>query len=691
MSSRFFHRATNTRFGNNTVLQHVGGDVNHNYFNYSSSCEKEEDQIMPRQNDFREFFKGDINLQELTWSEETEAIIRVPPRDNRPYQRDVETKVKVIKKFHTATIFQHGDQKFTVVTFEPKDKRNKEIIRLLWQAYYKAYAGYKSPRLIQMLGLIKSEIPTFILHEELANGLELHDRYLGNSIVSNYLGYTQGSAIERLRVDNTLPIEISISRMHWNLNLRTRSWQYDASTSRPLGGAVNYTITSLQLPGPNFELNAKEIITCFEQTFGDCLYLHALSGVTWADLSSYVQNSLLTFGTVVNYWGGGTFAHLSSIPSPKWSFEDYSHGMKASYSTKGPSRVDWLLHGAHSARLRIHFSLCFTPHERIRLSMAYLCQSHLIAASNGISPCPETVLIDRVNFSLNGDFLYDPTIGPTPAYLFVPRFWVNSINGMFCTYLPPPEALFYWASDPNGSNVIPEKDWERYKIPRLKVRPYVGSSWATTDHDFVRHHLHRKGYEEDGARYARDHGYPELILGDPHDASQIQELSERMDQVNLSPLQPQFFSPSTSSFDTPLAFQTSDIPPFQTAWSTAEGFNPRKRSEVEHSSGPGPAKRTRVAPLELSAHFTRRSEEYHSFTRPSSRSFGKTTFAGVAQQPKFGGLDSHGGGRIREWDHRQFEFEMPSGNGWNENGYSTVIGGNDGQSCDSQWSFGFLG
>ncbi|KAL0059614.1 hypothetical protein AAF712_013626 [Marasmius tenuissimus] len=175
-------------------------------------------------------------------------------------------------------------------------------------------------------------------------------------------------------------------------------------------------------------------------------------------------------------------------------------------------------------------------------------------------------------------------------------------------------------------------------------------------------------------------------LGDPHDGSQIQELSERMDRAELFPSEPQFFPPSTSSFDTPLTFQTSDIPPFQTAWSTEEGFNPRKRSGMEDSSGQGPAKRARVAPLGTPAHSTRRSAEY-----PSPRLLGETTFTGVAQQPKFGGLDLNGGGRTREWDYRQFEFEMPSGNGWNENGYSTVIGGNNGQSCDSQWSFGFLG
>ncbi|KAK1215082.1 hypothetical protein PQX77_022329 [Marasmius sp. AFHP31] len=142
MGSRFFHCATNTRIGDNNIFQHVGGNVN-NYFNHTSSHEQEEDRIMPRQNKFREFLKGDICLQEQTWSEETELIIQIPSRDNRLYRRDMQKRVKVTKKFHTATIFPHVDQKFTVVTFEPKDKRNKETIRLLWKAAYKAYSRYK--------------------------------------------------------------------------------------------------------------------------------------------------------------------------------------------------------------------------------------------------------------------------------------------------------------------------------------------------------------------------------------------------------------------------------------------------------------------------------------------------------------------------------------------------------------------
>ncbi|KAK1215074.1 hypothetical protein PQX77_022321 [Marasmius sp. AFHP31] len=612
MGSQFFHRARNTTFGHNNVFQHVEGNVYQNCFSHTSSRNQEEDRHMPRQNEFREFFKGDIYLQEQTWSEEAELVIRIPSRDNRPHRRDMQNRVKVMKKFHTATIFQHDNQKFTVVTFEPKHNRprNNETIRLLWKAGYEAYSTYKLPWLIQMLGLMKSEIPTFILHGELVNGSKLFSQYNGNSVVWRYLRYTHDSAIATLRADGTLPTEISIGERHWTLDLRSRTWQYDtstsqydASTSLRFTGLRHNTITSLQLRGTNPELDAKEIIACFEQTFGECLYLHALTGGVWPAPPHHLKESPFTFGTVVNYLTGQTYAHLSPPPSPEWSLEDYSQGMKVSYSMEGSSRVDWSLHEAHYTRLFLTFSLRVPLHERIRLRVAYLCQSYLIPDSNMPGRSPEIALIDCVEISLFGDFWRDPTTGPTPAYLFVPRLWVDIIDGMFCTYLPLSRTAFYWASDPNGINKIPWKDWGRYGIPDLTAHEHIGVVWDHPDYVFVRDQLRRKGYGEDGARYARDHGYPELILttiakpsGDPHNVGQIQELSESpdedWDEVYNSPVQPlgEFFPPLTSSFEMPLDSQASDILPSQTGWSTEGVFNTQG---IEHSSGPRPAKRAR--------------------------------------------------------------------------------------------------
>ncbi|KAK1217974.1 hypothetical protein PQX77_019360 [Marasmius sp. AFHP31] len=280
--------------------------------------------------------------------------------------------------------------------------------------------------------------------------------------------------------------------------------------------------------------------------------------------------------------------------------------------------------------------------------MAYLCQSHLILASTTSMYPEDLALINNIGFTLFGNFSYDPTTGPTPAYLFVPRFWVNIIDGMFCTYFPPLETLFYWASDPNGIKKIPKEDWGRYGIPRLQVQPFIGSAWKSSDYDFVRDQLHRKGYREDGARYARDHGYPELILGDPHDGTRIQELSERMDDVHIFDLQSygQFFSPSPPGSNTPFDSQASVIPPSQMVWSTEEGYNSWKRREMEHTIDSGPAKRARVATLEPSDHYSQTPAQYIPSTQ--RRSFGGTSLARVAQQTELGGLDLHGAARMRQ-------------------------------------------
>ncbi|KAL0063849.1 hypothetical protein AAF712_009200 [Marasmius tenuissimus] len=91
------------------------------------------------------------------------------------------------------------------------------------------------------------------------------------------------------------------------------------------------------------------------------------------------------------------------------------------------------------------------------------------------------------------------------------------MNGMYCICYPLPNPLFYWAFDTEGENVIAKNDWEKYGIPELKVRTWIGSHWTDLAYDEVRLHLQRKNYQSDGRRYARDHGYPELIRGDPHE------------------------------------------------------------------------------------------------------------------------------------------------------------------------------
>ncbi|KAK1215546.1 hypothetical protein PQX77_021848 [Marasmius sp. AFHP31] len=88
---------------------------------------------------------------------------------------------------------------------------------------------------------------------------------------------------------------------------------------------------------------------------------------------------------------------------------------------------------------------------------------------------------------------------------------------------PFPQGLFYWSHDPQGRNVIAEADWEKFGVPELSVEEWVGTYWNEDQYTFVQDHLRSRSYNLDGNQYARDHGYPELILADPHDIAKIEK------------------------------------------------------------------------------------------------------------------------------------------------------------------------
>ncbi|KAJ8094131.1 hypothetical protein PM082_023339 [Marasmius tenuissimus] len=118
---------------------------------------------------------------------------------------------------------------------------------------------------------------------------------------------------------------------------------------------------------------------------------------------------------------------------------------------------------------------------------------------------------------LGGIFNHDPTAQPTPVYLFVPPIPVEHINGMHCVRYPLPDRLFYWSMDSNGKSVIPEEDWEKYGVPKLKTLIAVGQKWDVAYWSLAAQYLISRDYNRDGKQYARDYGYPELLCDDPHD------------------------------------------------------------------------------------------------------------------------------------------------------------------------------
>ncbi|KAK1224344.1 hypothetical protein PQX77_012753 [Marasmius sp. AFHP31] len=472
---------------------------------------------------------GDVFLREETWSTNLEVVIQKP--STNPFRAGVETRVKVVKKHHTATIFPYGDQKFTVITLEPEDKKDEEATRFLWKAGYEALSTHRSMQFPKMVGLMNSDVPSFILYQELANGREIHQQYRGKTIVLDYLEYTRYTAIQAIRADTTLTVSTRV--LDWSFDVNANTWHYDVALASLTPPEEYYSFTPLPRGTTPPRLDDDDIITYFEKTFGDALYLWVSScRIGEGVLSDFARLGLFTFGAMAHY-RRGILAHFPSTPTPEWAFENRSCGIKASYSAKVPSRVDFL------------------SDERNRLRAAYLCQSYPFVdewspPNRSLSP---RVFIDEISVYITGNF--SPNL--PPAYLFIPPLGTKVINGMHCIPYPLPNPLFYWAIDPAGINVIPEKECEQHGIPKLGVQIMLGSTWTFALYGQVQYHMHKKGYEPtDGKRYAQDHGYPELIYSDPHDQRAVELNDSGTDQPSCSK------SESTSSLQSPIKSDPED-------------------------------------------------------------------------------------------------------------------------------------
>ncbi|KAK1216011.1 hypothetical protein PQX77_021361 [Marasmius sp. AFHP31] len=365
--------------------------------------------------------------------------------------------------------------------------------------------------LVQMLGLVRTEIPTFVLYEDLVNGDKFLDQYDDSGLIYRYLFHTNEAAISALRADKSLGISVSSGWGDWTFNLKSRSWHYDASTSveQP---SESFRYAPILLPeGPLPQLDDEEITTYFEKTFGDFLYLIASLGETdQGGLLDYKQHHRLTFGTVINYFEGGVPAHFPSTPCPEWWFNNRSRNIDVCYSEKVYSRVDFQSHNTHNTQLNLHFSLRLPLEDRTRLRAAYLCQSKKDSSIG-------TYFIDEIRFSVTGSFSHNPTARPVPAYLFIPPLHAEYIDRMYCISHPLRYPLFYWSWDPEGKTMISKEEWGPAEIPALEVETRLGSYWIRSEYSLVKSYLDNKSYDVDGKQYARDHGYPELIWGDPHD------------------------------------------------------------------------------------------------------------------------------------------------------------------------------
>ncbi|KAK1221811.1 hypothetical protein PQX77_015373, partial [Marasmius sp. AFHP31] len=292
------------------------------------------------------------------------------------------TRVKIVERFYNATIYPNNNCPVTVVTFEPKEGGDRDITRLITVACSGTGAGKVRDAdvyLPQRYEELRKELTAcvdYLRIPELVNGLEFVNRYPDDEIVFLYLWYAHEVAVQALCADQTSTFPVSRLWTDWMFNPKTKSWHFDiASASIREWEEDKFLLNPIPLPqGSQPQLTADNIVTYFEKTFGDFLYLYASWGGTLRqNLSGYASHGVLTFGAVVR-WGGGIVAHFPSTPSPELYFASQSRNITASYSTEVSSRVDMQIHNIHGARLNLYFSLRLPLKERNRLRAAYLSQ-----------------------------------------------------------------------------------------------------------------------------------------------------------------------------------------------------------------------------------------------------------------------------------------------------------------------------
>ncbi|KAK1223009.1 hypothetical protein PQX77_014129 [Marasmius sp. AFHP31] len=409
---------------------------------------------------------------------------------------------------------------FTGVKFETVDKDQAEELSNIMDRLCREVSSQRSPLITQLVGLSWSERPTFIFHDELANGDKYIDEIIArdNWVVYYYLYYTQRISFFTLDDDKSLGIPVSPLEMFWTFNPRTHAWQYDVASVSISPPNDDISLDPLSYPPAPLcqdtrpPLDADGIVACFEEQFGDFLHLVASLGQTRhvKDLSEFSRHGFLTFGAVVDRNKPEILAYFPSTPSPEWKWNDFSADVEVNYSASVPSRIDLSFQTPNSNQVHLDFSLSLPDPPRRR--NAYLCQSVLFAKD--CDDCyNDLVFIDEVQLSLVGTFHHNPTRSTTPAYLFVPPIPVELVDNVYCMHYPLPDTLFFWCSDPNGQNVVYKEDWEAYGIPQLEVLTWIGTSWGRSKHVMVRSHLQKKSCSQDGMQYAWDHDYHKLTYG----------------------------------------------------------------------------------------------------------------------------------------------------------------------------------
>ncbi|KAK1229588.1 hypothetical protein PQX77_007340 [Marasmius sp. AFHP31] len=540
MSSNF-RNAQHTTIGDCANFQNVAGNSTITYNNYHNS--ERRDLITVNGRTVRKVIDGDIIFRRHLWS-------RVLSIQIKPEGTSTESQVvKVRKTSRVAEIFGSPGT-FTATTFEPVDEKDRDEFVKIVKNILEAVMCRRSAFLTQVFAVANSNELTMIFHDELVNAGEVSGRYWKDCVVFYYLVYTLVAAIGSLRDDETVTFPVAKRLDIWWFNLKSLTWNYDPASvllnppsEEDLRPFYNPLISLRQDTLPH--LNINEIVVCVENNFGDVLHLIATS-TRWryCSLSDFTHHGLLTFGAVVDLNKREILAHFPSASSLEWFCMSNHLDVEASHCSSS-WQVDLALCETGDVRVTLDFGWRILEKDRTQLRCAFLCQS--LRFCDDSDDAEDVVYVNQVGFRLTGHFLDDPATHSTPAYLFVQPLPTKFLNNMHCVHYPFPENLYYWSHDPQGGSAIAEEDWEKCGIPKLTVGEWIGTCWREYEYTCVRDCLCSRAYELDGRQYARDHGYPELVLGDPHEPVRIEELDHPNSEPENSPSPARLATSSTSS------------------------------------------------------------------------------------------------------------------------------------------------
>ncbi|KAK1235211.1 hypothetical protein PQX77_001571 [Marasmius sp. AFHP31] len=557
--SNHFDNAQGWTIGPHANFQTVAGNSTTTNINNNSNSE-----VTLYGRTVRRIIDGDVIFRRILSSEVLSVNVK-PERASTSTESQV---VRVKKMEQTAEIYGYRG-KFTTTSFEPVEGKDREKFKEMVKVILEAAMCGRSALLKQVFAVAKSEnAMTLVAHDELENGLQFSNQYRGKDmIVLYYLDYTLTIAIKSLRADGTLRFPVTNRWRDWSFNVRNLTWQYNPA-SLCLDPPEEQHLRPYLYPTPPLHqetlrhLDTTKIVAHVEKSLGGVLFLIAGVGQRWViDLSYYARHGLLTLGTIVDRWKPEIIAHLPSTPSPEWFCLSGNLDVTVNLSSSG--RVDFSFQKTGHVQVGLNFGWRIPEKDSNQLQCAFLCQS--LCFGNDCDDVTDIVFIDMVGFRLQGTFPNNPTNCSTPAYLFVHPLPTEFTNNLHCVRYPWPEKLFYWSHDPQGRTAIAEEDWERFGIPKLSVREWVGDYWKEEHYAVVRERLHSRSCSLDGKQYACEHGYPELMLADPHETARIEELEDPGLQPENSLSPPQHASPSMPSPTDPPVIECGNTATLPTA------------------------------------------------------------------------------------------------------------------------------